>query len=117
MKTIVQIVGFAALGLAAAAPAAPPIVVEGEAQPTATISYADLDLGTAAGRARLDSRIRRAAKHLCLDEGVRDLADRLNQKACLNFAVAGARPQIEQAIVMAGRSPLPGSKTIVVAAR
>jgi UrcA family protein len=117
MNSLVKIIGLAALTLAAAAPAAPPIVVEGETQPTATISYADLDLGTAAGRARLDSRIRRAAKQLCLDEGVRDLADRLNQKACLNFAVASARPQIEQAIVTAGRSPLPVSKTIVVAAR
>jgi UrcA family protein len=94
-----------------------PIVVQGDPMPTATVSYADLDLGTAAGRTRLDSRIRRAAKSLCLDEGVRDLADRLDQKSCMNFAVASARPQIEQAIVMAGRSPLPGSKTIVLAAR
>jgi UrcA family protein len=117
MKTLVQIASVIALTFAAGAAAAPPIVVEGEQQPTASVSYADLDLGTAAGRARLDSRIRRAAKHLCLDEGVRDLADRLDQKSCLNFAVASARPQIEQAIVMAGRSPLPGSKTIVVAAR
>ena len=117
MKSLINIAGLAFLTVAAAAPAAPPIVVEGEAQPTATVSYADLDLGTAAGRSRLDSRIRRAAKHLCLDEGVRDLADRLDQKSCLNFAVASARPQIEQAVVMAGRSPLSGSKTIVVAAR
>ncbi len=117
MNSLVKITGLAALTLAAAASAAPPIVVEGQQQPTATVSYADLDLGTAAGRARLDSRIRRAAKHLCLDEGVRDLADRLEQKSCLNFAVASARPQIEQAVVMAGRSPLPGRKMIVVAAR
>jgi UrcA family protein len=116
MKTLV--IGIATLGLAAAASAAPPIVVEGESQPTVAVSYADLDLGTEAGRARLDSRIRRAAKTLCLDEGVRDLADRLDQKSCMNFAVASARPQIEQAVVTAGRSPLPGSKkTIVVAAR
>ena len=94
-----------------------PIVIQGDPLPSATVSYADLDLGTDAGRARLDSRIRRAAKQLCLDEGVRDLADRLDQKSCMNFAVASARPQIEQAVVMAGRSPLPGSKTIVLAAR
>jgi UrcA family protein len=117
MKSLVKILGLAALTVATAARAAPPIVVEGESQPTATVSYADLDLDTAAGRARLDSRIRRAAKSLCLDEAVRDLADRLDQKACLSFAVASARPQIEQAVVMAGRSPSPGSKTIVVAAR
>lgn len=117
MNSLVKITGLAALILAATASAAPPIVVEGQQQPTATVSYADLDLDTAAGRARLDSRIRRAAKSLCLDEAVRDLADRLDQKACLSFAVASARPQIEQAVVIASRSPLPGSKTIVVAAR
>jgi UrcA family protein len=117
MNSLVKIAGLVALTVATATAAAPPIVVEGQQQPTATVSYADLDLGSAAGRARLDSRIRRAAKSLCLDEGVRDLADRLDQKSCLSFAVASARPQIEQAVVMAGRSPLPGSKTIVVAAR
>jgi UrcA family protein len=117
MNSVVKITGIAALTLAAAAPAAPPIVVEGQQQPTATVSYADLDLGSAAGRARLDNRIRQAAKRLCIDDRVRDLADRLDQKSCLSFAVASARPQIEQAIVTAGRSPLPGSRTIVVAAR
>ena len=105
------------LSLVAAAPAvAQTITVEGSPLPTATVSFADLDLGKPAGRAALDGRVRRAAELLCLDHGVRSVKEKMDQKGCLNFAVASARPQIAHAIDGNG-TQFAGRKAIVVAAR
>ena len=112
---IIAVAGLAGT-LSAAAIAAPPIVVEASPQPTAIVSFADLDLSQAAGRARLDGRVRRAAEELCVDTGVRDLAERIEQKGCVSFAVASARPQIERAIA-GPRYAERSAKTITLAVR
>ena len=100
---------FAALALAAAfavsggtlaatgAPAfAADLVVTG--QPSARVAYADLDLSRAAGRERLEARIRSAAERLCSEPGTQTLQDRLASDACRAEVIASAEPQLRRAL-------------------
>lgn len=59
-----------------------------------SVSYADLDLSSASGRATLDARVRRAAMQVC-EVGVDDisLVQRNAAKACFKSAVSSARQQ------------------------
>ena len=76
----------------------------------ASISHADLNLTSAAGIARLDARVRRAAERLCIDPGVRPLHFASQSRACVDEAVAAARPQLNRAIEQAARGRGAGSK-------
>ena len=53
------------------------------------VAYGDLDLGTAAGVATLDSRIRHAADQIC-GNGY----DRLAEANCRNTAIVSARAKV-----------------------
>jgi len=55
---------------------------------TVTVSYADVDLGSAAGNAALDRRIRVAAARVC---GPMDLQFRAQVAACRRDAIAQAK--------------------------
>lgn len=80
-----------ALALALAAPAA--------AETAAVkVSYADLDLTKADGRAALDRRLERAAQRLCGTRPVRNLAMMQSHKACMAEARASYVPQVEIAL-------------------
>jgi len=92
------------------------VVVEGSPLPTEIVNYADLDLSKLAGRAALDRRVRRAAEFLCVNNGIRGFREQMEQKACLNFAIASARPQIVRAINGHG-TQLAMRKAIVVVSR
>jgi UrcA family protein len=63
------VVGFAAALLAGTPAQAETrravMVAEGEEVLTATVSFADLNLSSAAGRNRLDARVRSAVKQVC----------------------------------------------------
>ena len=75
------------------------------------IHYADLDLGTAAGRTSLDHRIRHAVRAACGDPSPADLRGRNGAEACradLNAALAGQRE-----LAVAGR----GAATPLLARR
>jgi UrcA family protein len=87
------------LGAAVAiAPAAAQDIVSRDGRPVATISYADLDLGTPAGVARLNRRVRNAVDRLC-DLGSRQGAGyRARGLECRNETLAAAQPQISEAI-------------------
>lgn len=74
-----------------------PVVVEGGA-PTAAVSYADLDLGSARGLATLNGRIQHAASRLCFEDGRTDLATRLNWTRCYKGAIAQAKVQVDRAV-------------------
>lgn len=117
--TFLKIAGLAAaLSLvSAAALAAPPILVEGSSQPTATVSYADLHLGKPAGRATLEGRVRRAAGDLCRQIGVISLRQKSEEKGCMTFAIASARQQIEQAVADFGSTRYAGRREVVLAVR
>ncbi len=74
---------FAAFCLTAAvAPAA--------AEPVSrNVSYADLNLSNAAGRAALESRIKAAARAVCQADGY-DLAARNRESRCVKTAISNA---------------------------
>lgn len=59
------------------------------------VSVRGADLSTVEGRAAVDARIDRAARHVCGANGVdRALAARMAARHCVAEAVAGARPQL-----------------------
>ncbi|MGH6925538.1 MAG: UrcA family protein [Propylenella sp.] len=87
-----------ALVIPVAASAQGPITVEGEALPFEYVSYSDLNIASETGLDMLRSRVRGAAKRLCIEDGVRQLEPVLAGRACVSGAVAGAEGQISQAL-------------------
>ncbi|WP_380876310.1 UrcA family protein [Sphingomonas sp. DBB INV C78] len=59
---------------------------------TARVSYADLNLSTAEGRATLDRRISRAARRVCV------MAPDHRETSCRRHALELARPQVLAAV-------------------
>ena len=59
--------GLCIAGAAAPAAAQQAVTINEDGKRTAQVSYADLDLGTKAGRATLEARIRIAARKVCSD--------------------------------------------------
>lgn len=84
-----------ALAVSAPAYAQQPITVEAN-PPTVTVSFADLNLHSAAGQTRLQSRVRDAAETLCMDRSVRDIGRTAAGLNCLGRAIASAQPQVER---------------------
>ena len=89
---------FALLLAVAAAIAASSGVIAAPAPQSIAVGYADLDLGTPSGVAKLNKRIRRAAADLCDRQSIRPLADYLAQQDCVTGTIQAARPQVEQAL-------------------
>ncbi len=80
---IIAIVTAAALGLTAAT------LAHGQTAPSATVSYADLDTGTAAGRDALTRRVANAASAVCgVENGTTDLASHIAARTCRAKAIA-----------------------------
>lgn len=74
-----------------------------EPEGAARVSYADLDLGRAAGRVALRNRIRMAARELCAaDEVMLGFKGMRLTERCIAEAIAAAAPQVEQ---LANRHP------------
>jgi UrcA family protein len=93
------------------------MVVNGNAAPTARVAYADLDLHSKAGLARLDGRIRAAADRLCTGIGIEALAARLDALTCRDDAIAAAAPQVERAIARSGIVQTAGGPAITLTVR
>ena len=106
-----------ALAAAASAPlqAQPPIFVEG--QPSAVVSYADLDLSRPVGQAVLNGRVRRAAEMLCSDRGSRGVRESSLRQQCLIFSLTQAQGQIDRAIALYGTAQFAGRTSLTVASR
>ena len=107
-----------AFTLCGSAAAEPPMIVE--AQPNvrqASVPYADLNLSSVKGREALEARVRRAAAQLCIPPGTEQLWFKMEGKRCFNEALAGARPQIEQAVANFNTPAYAGRRTIEVALR
>ncbi len=77
-----------------------PAFAAGDTQ-SRTISYADLDLKSDAGVARLNQRVRVALGEVCGDAGTRDLAARAHALACRRTAMETVRPNVELAVANA----------------
>lgn len=60
---------------------------------TATVSYADLDIATAKGRAKLSRRVAAAARAVCTSADAAPVAQ-AEEGRCVRHAVATARPVV-----------------------
>lgn len=65
------------------------------------VTFADLDLTTAAGAAALQKRVDDTAKSTCKEIKVDVPAEGSSVEKCVKDALAGAQPQIDQAIAAA----------------
>ncbi len=81
---------------------------------TVAIHYGDLDLGSAAGRASLDHRIRHAVRAACGEASPADLRGQNQAATCRDDLIAGLAEQREAALASAARR---GSPAILVARR
>ena len=63
---------------------------------TRIVTYADLDLGSAAGRATLDRRIGRAVRAVCGDAGIKDLNALRQVALCRDETRADAFAQLRR---------------------
>lgn len=93
-KTIALIL----IGLGTGIASAQPVTIHGQTEPRVRVSYADLDIGTPEGADRLRSRVRAAAKGLCLDNNVDPLPFELMQRKCFRTALDDGYAKIDQAI-------------------
>jgi UrcA family protein len=89
---------IAAFAILAAGGTATAQTATGADAPTVVVSYADLDLGSAAGRDTLNGRIHAAATRICIEEGRHSLAQELAQRRCRSTALASAQSGVELAI-------------------
>jgi len=94
-KLSISIAAAAFLGSAANGA---PILINANAPPSAHVSYADLNLASSEGRARLDGRIRAAAENLCAVTGDRSLDAYLTARSCYEAAVASGVRQKDDAV-------------------
>lgn len=96
-------IGLAATCLLAGAAVAanePTLVVSPEAQSAVTmqkqVRYGDLDLGTEAGRSKLEERIRFAASDVCDGKNVSNVRAPIAYLNCYSVALRDARAQLNQ---------------------
>ena len=73
---------------------AAPAMAQDDDAPRVMVHYGDLDLHTAAGRARLDTRIRGAIRSMCRVEPRPLPQVRANQRACEAHARSSVEPQL-----------------------
>ena len=88
--------GLAGLVIAAqpafASPAAPAETASDAVVKHRLVQYADLDLSTAAGQAKFDARLRRAASAVCeANYGPHPLAESMEARRCYRNAVQSAQ--------------------------
>jgi len=88
--------------VAAAAVATPASAADADTQ-TARVHYQDLDLNSAAGEAKLQARVARAAAQVCGPVSGRGIADYDRVNTCRNNAIASASPQMN-AVIASARS-------------
>ena len=96
MKTaLIGIVAAACLGTAANSA---PILVSANVYPVAHVSYADLNLASSEGRARLEGRISAASEDLCTATADRTVEEHLSARTCYEDAVASGLRQMNGAV-------------------
>jgi len=77
-----------------------------------TVSYADLDLGSARGQAALERRIQYAINNVCNDTGRHSLDAQAQNEACRNDAKARLTPTVERLASLAEQPGGPGAKAL-----
>lgn len=81
--------------LGSAAFAQSPVVIEKSVAPFRVVSYSDLNLASETGRERLQSRIRGAAREICLENTIENLESTMGRRHCYKTAVADGLRQMK----------------------
>lgn len=94
------ILAIATACVATSAGAQPPLVVTADAipPPTARVSFADLNLDSAAGQERLVRRIHSAASSMCIEAGKQPLETITAQRSCFKTAVSDGIDQMQRVL-------------------
>ncbi len=80
------------------------------------VQFGDLDLSSASGQKRLDTRVKMAVKQVCASPRAYTLAQRADQSKCEKEAMARAMPKAERTIAAyIENQRLASAKTRVVA--
>ena len=92
------LIASACLLSASTASATTPVTYSFDIPPTARISVADVDIGSALGRAVVERRIERAAERVCVDAWGDQIAAQpmARYSGCYRVAVASGRSQLEK---------------------
>lgn len=85
-----------AVAPAQARPAQQVVITGAHEAPTATVSFADLNMASTAGRSRLDARVRAAVGQVCPDATTPSLADYAQSRLCQRAAQTSADGQVER---------------------
>lgn len=85
--------------------------------PSMAVSYADLDIGSSAGLAALNRRIRTAARQLCEPNLSVSMLERTQRRNCYRAAIASTQGQVELAVAQRQSPAFAGRSTISVATR
>lgn len=79
-----------------------PVAAFGQtASDTVIVSYADLDLGSEAGRSALLRRVAGATRQLCPRPHSASMVEAVSHRACVREAGASAQPQVRLAFARA----------------
>lgn len=102
-----------ALAMTPSASAKKPIIVKKEQLPqnTRLVSYADLNLASAAGERTLMRRVGGAVRYVCRHADPMNIGSTAD-RTCRSFAWRGARPQIARAVKRAHDLAKTGTSTI-----
>lgn len=115
MKKAITLITVALVG-ASGAIAQPPVVVTGDTTPFKVVSYADLNISSKAGQARLVNRIRSAASDLCLENYKEEVKVAAARRDCFDTAYSRGLNQMHMAIAGRGGSAL-STATLIVSVR
>ena len=96
-----------------------PTVSQAASATSASVSFADLNLATGAGRAALDGRVAGAARSVCEIEDSRELALASATRVCRADAIASAQPAVDAAVAAqrTGSVTVMGAAALIVSAR
>lgn len=101
--------------LASSGAVVPAFAQDADNRPSATIRYDDLNLSTASGRARLDTRVRMAIKSMCASDSRATLSERAASLECEAAAKRSVEPQLAS-LYNGSSARFAGEKPPVVAA-
>ena len=113
MKTIVTFIGAVILGASAAQAQSVTVTAPG---PVARVSFADLNLDSRSGKAKLQRRIRSAAGELCLEDGILPLQVRLQRHACFYAVVADGNHQLDELLAARASGSAIAATALTIAA-
>ena len=110
MKKVLISAVIAMLGSASAAQ--PPLIVTNA--PFKVVSYGDLNLSSQSGQDRLASRIRSAARDICLENNIEQVKFTAARRHCYNKAVNDGLSQMNEAVAARASGTTLAAATLVV---